>query len=788
MSRVAKTRFGFTVDGTREPRALSPTQGRDEVMPVLGGVDRVEAGATRLDRKTLFLVTIGYLAGIAIATYPFVFSFGSRLPGSLLDPLQHLWIVRWYKTCLLNWQSPVICRELQYPIGAPLGNFSPLHLQALLYLPLSFLFNDVTCFNLIWVTGILTTGLGTFLLIWQVLRDRGCAALGGMLAMLSGPEMIHARAHLELIFVGCFPLFLSLWLRFLDEPGKKRLAAATAGYLLVALCAAYYAVFAAVPAVLYVFWKGVGALHRRDWGWLGNRAAWLLAFAMLAVPGLLLVFGCQLWALVNGYSTSRPMSEFQRYGAPLWTYVIPSSLHRLSALLPTDYYYASGMRWDVGEKISYLGVVTIALVLYAGVRPIRFRDAGFWWLALTVLVILSLGASWQVGTLEIPLPASWLKTHVIAFKMIRVPARFNLFVAVVASLVAAAGLKDLLSQVKRCWPRLVIVVIAAALALFDLSTNPFPAREIPRLPAAYDFMKRLDPRASFVEIPQASSGGSSLYSLCGYWQSQHHLRTNAGYSGQGNLLFDNLLTYNSPFYYRTLCDRSYASDPRSASIDILRRVDLLDYIWLYLNVHQFRFVVLHEWPGSDEQTPVYLDRVKALLAGAKVFEEPGIIVYDRERLHPPRRAVLLTNQGWRIGWHNDRIRVVGRMAKFSLYNPAPDQPVKLVFSAAAFPRARNVRLLSGGVELARWNVARGPQQLYLSPPLTLPTGLQELILESDGETQPLHARQRPVDWDDLPYSLRIYGLALIEASPEAPPAPQIATRPVTTSEAKGTRR
>ncbi len=43
------------------------------------------------------------------------------------------------------------------------------------------------------------------------------AAFGGLLAMLSGPMMIHAHGHLELIYVGSFPLFLAAWIRFVDR-------------------------------------------------------------------------------------------------------------------------------------------------------------------------------------------------------------------------------------------------------------------------------------------------------------------------------------------------------------------------------------------------------------------------------------------------------------------------------------------------------------------------------------------------------------------------------------------
>ena len=57
--------------------------------------------------------------------------------------------MRWYKACLLEGRSPLFCSELQYPVGVPLGNFSPLHVQSVLYLAFSSVIaNDCLCYNL----------------------------------------------------------------------------------------------------------------------------------------------------------------------------------------------------------------------------------------------------------------------------------------------------------------------------------------------------------------------------------------------------------------------------------------------------------------------------------------------------------------------------------------------------------------------------------------------------------------------------------------------------------------
>src|SRR3954454_22158182 len=106
-----------------------PTEGTMTDASISGSLS---APTARLRIRDLTIVWLFYVACALILSYPLIKTFSTTLAGSLLDPLQHLWVMRWYRTCLLEWKSPILCPELQYPIGAPLGNFSPLHLQALL--------------------------------------------------------------------------------------------------------------------------------------------------------------------------------------------------------------------------------------------------------------------------------------------------------------------------------------------------------------------------------------------------------------------------------------------------------------------------------------------------------------------------------------------------------------------------------------------------------------------------------------------------------------------------------
>ena len=231
----------------------------------------------------LAAVAASYFACSAVATDPVIRTFATELPGELTDPLEHLWIMRWSKACLLEARSPCFSPGLQTPTGVPLGYFPTMHLQTLAYLGLGLVTsNDVAIFNTIWFFGFVSTGLGTFILARAMVGSFWPSWLGGLGTMLCGPMLMHAHGHLETMQMGGVPLFLLAWLRFVDRPTRGQLALAAGMYLLVVAGAPYFAVLCVFPAAWYVAWSGWTTRRDRRLGWARERAGWLVGFGLAA--------------------------------------------------------------------------------------------------------------------------------------------------------------------------------------------------------------------------------------------------------------------------------------------------------------------------------------------------------------------------------------------------------------------------------------------------------------------------------------------------------------------------
>ncbi len=705
-----------------------------------------------------------YLVALAAATWPAFAHYGSELP-SRVDPLAHIWTMRWNKQCLFEGKLPFVCPDIQYPIGAALGTLPPMHFQTLLYIPLSLAVdNDVLCYNIIRTSAFLLTGYGTFLLVWNVVRDRLAATFGGLTAMIGTPMMFFSHGELEQITVGWFPIFLVAWVRWVDRPTRKGLLACVALYTLVAMSAPYFGMFAVFPATLYVAWRMVGAGRSGAAGWLRGRIGWFAGFGATCLPILAALFSNQIWALTHGFSMARPDWEFAICRAPFWGYFVPSPSHWLGQFLP----FRTDIASEVGAVPSYLGVVTLALIAYAAIARVRFARGAYWWAAFGVLFVLSLGAYARVGGIELSLPSAWLKAYFIGFRMIRVPARFNLFAAVAAAVVAGAALHHLLGRIPSPRGRRLAFGALTALALADLRTVPYATIDVPPLPPCYAAVMAKDPAATFLDVPQFNAGAFQLPSVCTYWQSLHRGRTSSGYTAFANARYENQVYHNSPFDAFKLAQPLYLGRPGATAIEFEQGVDFRSYAWLYLTVNDLRYVVVHREAKAFPEFPVYLAPLEAQLADAKVFEDARTAVFDRDRLPKPTRPVFLYDQGWgnRVSRHGRATCMLGRSGRIHAYNPTPETPLSFTLDASGHKGVRSVALKEAGRELARWEVQPEGGALLASAPFNLAEGLQVLTVETDGDAVPSR-RDAHVEGDSTPFSLWITGVGLEPATPRA---------------------
>jgi len=704
---------------------------------------------------------LGYFVMVCLATWPVVTRFGSEIPGELTDPLEHLWIMRWLRSCLIEGRNPLFCPSIQAPVGVPLGYFPTLHLQTALYIALRLMTgNDAAIFGVIWFVGFVATGLASFgLARWAIPGcGSGVAWVAGLGMMLCGPMLMHAHGHLETMQMGVVPPFLIAWIRFNEAPAWRRLGWAAAAYLLVVAAAPYFAVLAIFPAAWYSVWSV-------RWRQVKQRAIWVSGFAAIVLPGVALLFGAQIWAWAHGFPMTRSKRLFDHFGAPPWSGFVPTSRHILGEKLAPRFFESVGFGDRITEVSSYLGVVAVGLLTYAAMKRVDFPRRGFWWSVLVLMIVLSWGTRQNLFGESVSLPAGWIYDVFPPFHLIRVPARFNLFAAAVAVVPVAAGLRELVGNRRWLVVRVGLLVSLAGLTLVDLAMVPFPTAVIPDPPSFHADLKRDKPNATILEAPLFdSTKGQTYSSLWGYWQQVTGLNTSGGYPGLTNTRFDAEIARGSVFSAARLDNGTHSGDYWRDGV-----LDDHDRAWLELTAHGFDYAVLHHDPLSGFDDGGRVSHLRDKLAEGIIRSTAEASVCALDRLSPPTHLTWLTDQGWRPvpapRRGSDPRFAALRDARIVLYQPTSGSVALALNEAEAFVRPRVVRVVEGANELARFSVRPGQPETLQSPPISLSPGLHTWTLRSDGDDRPTRSADR-LDDAATPYSFRLSGVRLIAGEPE----------------------
>jgi hypothetical protein len=224
-----------------------------------------------------------------------------------------------------------------------------------------------------------------------------------------------------------------------------------------------------------------------------------------------------------------------------------------------------------------------------------------------------------------------------------------------------------------------------------------------------------------------------------------------------------LIGYNSPFLGEKLSQPDYLANPERFPVELGVGVDFRDYLWLYLTANRFDYLVVHRpFVYSHGRAPG-LARLTALLADSRVFDDGASIVFERRRMRAPARPVQLTREGWaeRGVWQGKRNCLLPEKCQVVLYNPDPKTPLTLWLDLAGIRRPQMVRVRSGAVDVARWDVSPGGFQLMSSPSFHLPVGLHTLTIESTirplGSDDPATLRKE----QRRPYRLRVAAIHVL---------------------------
>lgn len=476
-----------------------------------------------------------------IMTWPQALYMGTRVAAHG-DAFLSMWRLQWITHALSTNVRSLFDGNIFYPHTRTLAYTDATLLEGLLAFPFLWAHaNPVLVYNLLLLGGIVTSGVGMFVLARHLTGSADAALVAAAIFTLA-PYRIEHFMHLELQWTVWMPL--ALWgVHRIYERGAMRFGAITGVLLgLQVISCLYYGAF------LGIMVAALAVLLALSQPRLASRAIGPL-FLGAIVPGVIVfIYGQPYLANARELGTRGPQ-EIANFSAELVSYVTAPEQNWLWGWTSFRFH---------GEELRLLpGATAIALALVAFLH--RSRRLVWIYAAMALLAFeLSLGFN---GWLY-----RWLYTHVWALEAFRAPARFAILVCCALAVLAGFGFQHLQERAGRPRRRQALLIAALVLVGVEGGSSPMPLWDVPReVPDAYKVLKTFD-RSVVIEFPIVDWDLTPLYM---YWSAAHWNPLVNGYSG-----------YRPPDYAETL--DFMQTFPDDESMSRLRELHV-------------RYILVHGW-------------------------------------------------------------------------------------------------------------------------------------------------------------------------------------------------
>jgi hypothetical protein len=272
------------------------------------------------ERRAAWIAAAAYLAITLVMTWPLARGVGRDVAWDLGDSLLNMWIVTWdgeqLKTILagdLRRITTFFDANIFYPEARSLAFSEHLFGQAVQAFPVYVVSrNPILCYNLLFISTFVLSGLGMFLLVRELTGHTPAAFLAGLLFAFA-PYRFSQAPHLQVLSAQWMPFALYGFRRYFATGRRRALAGAAAALVAQNLSCVYYLLYFTPVAMLYVLWE-IGGRWR-------DRRMWThLAMAAVAVVACTVPFLLPYREVRDALQFTRSTIEVERYSADVYSY------------------------------------------------------------------------------------------------------------------------------------------------------------------------------------------------------------------------------------------------------------------------------------------------------------------------------------------------------------------------------------------------------------------------------------------------------------------------------------
>jgi hypothetical protein len=274
--------------------------------------------------------TLAYAVVAVLMTWPLAAGITRDVAWDLGDSVLNMWILAWdceqLRGILQGHYAHVrhfFDANIFHPAPLTLAYSEHLVPQAIQIFPIYALTkNPILCYNLLFLSTFVLSGLGMFLFAREVTGSTAAAVVGGLLFAFA-PYRIPQSSHLQVLSSAWMPFAMYGFRRYFDGGRTRALIGATAAVVLQGLSSGYYLLYFSPFAVAYVGWE----MWRK--GRSTDRRTWLALVAAAVVAALVIApFVIPYVRASRELELSRSLSETTRLSADVYSYATASTAQR----------------------------------------------------------------------------------------------------------------------------------------------------------------------------------------------------------------------------------------------------------------------------------------------------------------------------------------------------------------------------------------------------------------------------------------------------------------------------
>lgn len=429
-------------------------------------------------RHDYLLAGLVYLSLTLAAHHHIIPLFGDHVIGQAHDNLKYIWTMWWGNLALRDpAASFYFSHALFYPEGANLLYNDYSWYNLILSLVLKPFLSYAAIYNTLTLHSFVLAGLGAFALARHLTQNSLASLLAGAIYAFNPSHQAHAALHMNIGAIQFIPWFALYLLKSLPQ-GRWPQAWAAGGFLLLnAMCDWYYLIFC-----LLLMAMGYAYLALRD-----GRLLLPGALARLGLMVGLTFLALSPWVVPMMLAALRDPGVYMGghfdYVSDLAGLFIPTNLQWISGLTP-GFLRAANLAFTGNpvETASYLGLVNLALVVYAA-RRLPGRAAPYL-LGLLCALLLAMGPLLHLWGRTLPVALPWLALVKLPFvSNVRNPGRFMAVAYMFLAVIAALSLDHWLRPRGRSWrAKLAVCLLGlAVLAEFHCPSSRATPLAMPRV-------------------------------------------------------------------------------------------------------------------------------------------------------------------------------------------------------------------------------------------------------------------------------------------------------------------